>query len=477
MVEKRKLISNSLSMVINRLAQSITTFVLTAAIARMLGAEALGQYLLAFSYYFIFVSIASQGLKVLFTRELAREPEKIPIFLTNGTLLQLIFSIFAYVALCIVVWALPYSADTSTVCYIMGLTVIPFALSNITESIFQAQERMHLIAIATVPVYIVRLFVMIWAMQSKYGVNTLAEITLVSESIILVIEWLLLVGAIQLTWQIDKDFIWSSVKAVRTFFAIEGIAVISSRLQILILSLLSSEALVGIYGGIVQLMQPFLIIANSIVTAIFPSLSKAVTQGKANQRQLTEKFIEILLIIAFPFFLGCCFFSKELLVFLYNPSFAEGSLSLKIIALTLIPLSFSRVLSTVLVANGLERFNLREVVVTNTIGSLAGVLLISQFQLLGAAITDVFMRVVGFSQYFYYTYSRLFSLNIWQIVRRPLLVSALMLPVLIALQKLELNFLLTLIVSTSYYSLIVGFLGVYTLGGPRFIWSKFVKKS
>jgi O-antigen/teichoic acid export membrane protein len=50
-------------MIVNRLAQSITAFVLTAAIARNLGAEAIGQYLLAYSYYFIFVGIASQGLK------------------------------------------------------------------------------------------------------------------------------------------------------------------------------------------------------------------------------------------------------------------------------------------------------------------------------------------------------------------------------------------------------------------------------
>jgi len=477
MVEKRKLISNSLAMLINRLTQSIATFVLTAAIARILGAEALGQYLLAFSYYFIFVNIASQGLKVLFTRELAREPEKTPIFLTNGTLLQFIFSLIGYVALCIVVFLLPYSTETSTICYIMGLTIIPFSLSNITEAIFQAQERMHLIALSTVPVYVLRLCVMIWAMQMKYGVDTLAELLLVSEAIILVIQWLLLIGTVQLKWQIDRDFIWNSIKAARTFFAIEGIAVVNSRLQILILSLLGNEFLVGIYGGIVQLMQPFIIIANSMATAIFPSLSKAVTQGKENQRQITENFIEILLAIALPLLIGCLFFSKDLLIFLYNPSFAQGSLALNIITLTLLFLPFNRSLSYLLVANGFERFNLREVAITTILGSFAGVVLVSQFQLTGAAITDLFIKLLAFSQYVYYTYSRLFSLNLWQILRRPLLVSTLMLPVLIVLQKVNFNFLLTLIISTSYYVFIIGCLGVYTLGGPRAVWLKILKKA
>lgn len=138
---KTKVLINSLSLLINRLAQGVTTFVLTAAIARNLGAYALGQYLLAISYYYIFVNLASQGLKTLFTRELSRSPEETPVYLVSGTLLQLILSFIGYLGLVVWVFLLPYSADTSIVCYVMGLAILPFALSNITEAIFQAQRK------------------------------------------------------------------------------------------------------------------------------------------------------------------------------------------------------------------------------------------------------------------------------------------------------------------------------------------------
>lgn len=475
-MEKRKLINNSFSIIANRLAQSITTFVLTATIARYLGAEALGKYLLAFSYYFIFVTIASQGLKTLFTRELARDPQNTPIFLTSGTCLQLIFSLIGYVALVIVVFLLPYSTETSAICYIMGLTIIPFSLSNITEAIFQAHEKMHLIAISTVPIYILRLIVMIWAMQQNYGVDFLSIILVISESIILVFEWVLLTRIVKPKWQIDKAFIWDSIKAARTFFAIEGIAIVNSRSQILILSLLGSEFTVGIYGGILQLMQPFLIIANSLATAIFPSLSKAVNQGRENQRQIIENFIEILLLISLPLLAGLVILGNRLLIFLYNPNFAQGSTALSIIALTLIFLPFNRSLSFLLLANGLEKVNLREVIVTSTLGSLASVVLVSQFQLVGAAAVELLMRISGFSQYLYCTYTRIFSLNVWQIIRRPLLVSAMMIPVLLILHKINLNFLLTLLISSCYYLLIIGLIAMNKLGSPRTIWSKILNK-
>lgn len=463
-------------MIANRLAQSITAFVLTAAIARNLGVEALGQYLLGYSYYFMFVGIASQGLKVLFTRELAREPEKTSVYLISGTWLQLIFSFLSYGALIIVVFLLPYSSKTSTLCYIIGLTIIPFALSNVTEAIFQAKEKMHLIAIATVPVYILRLLIMIWAMQLKYGVEYLGAILFFSETLILVIEWILITRFVKIQWQIDRVFVWNTIKNARTFVVIEAMAVVSSRIQILILSLLGNEFLVGLFGGIVQLLQPFLIIANSITVAMFPRLSKVADQGREKQQPIAESFIEILLTIGLPLFLGLLFFGKDLLVFIYTPSFAQGSLALSISAVSLLFLPFIRTLCYLLVANHFEIVNLREVFITNTFGSLLGVALVSQYHLLGAAIMSLLMTILGCSQYVYFTYTLLFPLNLWRIIRRPVIIGILMLVVFLILKNINLNFLLTLIIATSSYILFVIFMSIHALGGIHLIWEKFVKK-
>ncbi|MBD2526392.1 oligosaccharide flippase family protein [Nostoc sp. FACHB-133] len=476
MAEKYKFISNSLSMIVNRLAQSITAFVLTAAIARTLGAEALGQYLLAYSYYFIFVGIASQGLKTLFTRELAREPEKTPVYLMSGTWLQLIFSFFSYGALVIVVFLLPYSSTTSTLCYIMGLTIIPFALSNITEAVFQAQEKMHLIAIATVPVYAIRLIIMIWAMQLKYGIGYLGAILFLSETLILIIEWIFISRLVKIQWQIDGKFVINTIKSARTFFAIEAISVVTGRIQILILSLLGNEFLVGLFGGIAQLLQPFSIIANSMILAMFPRFSKAVDQGREKQKQTAETIIEILLIMALPLFLGLLFFGKDLLIFVYDSSFAQANLALRLSAISLVFLPFIRSLSYLLVANGFEIVNLREVVITTIFGSLGGVVLVSRYQLLGAALMVLLMTTLGFSQYIYFTYTRLFSLNLWRIMRRPLIISVLMLPIFILLQKINLDFVFTLLIATCTYGLFVSYLGIRAFGGFRFLWMKLLRE-
>lgn len=476
MFEKRRFISNSLAMVINRVAQSIATFVLSAAIARLLGTDELGQYLLAFTFYSIFIALASEGLKTLFTRELARNPEETPTYLVNGIFLQLLFSLVAYIALVATVFIMPYSDKVSMVCYIMGLAVIPFALSNITEAIFQAQEKMHLIALSTVPIYLLRLLVMLVAMHFKYGIETVAAIFVISEILIFLIQWLCITRFVKPEWKIKGDFLRDTVWAVRTFFAIEGVAVISTRLNVLVLSILGSELLLGLYGGVLQLLQPFLIIANSLATAMFPSMSKVVDQGWNEQRRVTEGLIEVLMLIALPFLVGILFLGRDLLTLVYGPSFAQADLEFKISALSLLLMPFNRALSFLLVANGLEKVNLRELMVTTPISGVLGVFLIYQFQLLGAAAMLPVKMVISGSQYIFATYNRLFVLNLWKIFARPALVSLLMALLLWALKQINFAAWAVMLIGTTAYCVIVGMIGVFVLGGPRLVYTKLLSK-
>ncbi|EDX86239.1 Virulence factor MVIN superfamily [Synechococcus sp. PCC 7335] len=476
MLGKRKFIGNSLAMLINRVTQSIATFMLSAAIARSLGADALGQYLLAFSLYYIFVTLASQGLRVFFTRELARNPEEISIYLTNGTFLQTLLSLVAYISLVAVVFIMPYGEDASAVCYLMGLAIFPFALSNVTEAIFQALEKMHLIAVTTVPIYIIRLFIILAAMQLEYGIRSVVLILVASEALILVIQWLCILRFIKPTWKIKSDFLREILLEARTFFVIEGAAVISTRMEIVILSILGSELLLGLYGAVVQLLQPFLIVANSVIMAIFPAMSRSVGREKNEQRRIAENLIEFLMIMALPFMVGILLLGRGLLIFVYGPSFAEAALAFKIASLTLVILPFIRVLSYLLVANGFEKVNLRELTVTTPLAGTIGVFLVAQFQLLGAPAMQVSKSVISGSQYIYATYSRLFALDLRRIFVRPLLVSLLMVPPLWLLKQSNLEFWIVLIVSIGAYVAIVSTIGILLLGGPRVVYAKLSNK-
>jgi O-antigen/teichoic acid export membrane protein len=472
-MEKRKLISNSLAILINRLTQSITTFVLVASIAHILGPLRLGQYTLAFTYYYLFMTLTSQGFKTLFIREISCQQEKTSTYLVSGTLLQFIFSIIGYLGLVLTVFILPYSTDTSNVCYILGLMIIPFSISNITEAIFQAKEKMHLIPLSTVPIYVLRLIIIIQVMMLQYNLIYISSILVISETLIMLIQWYLIKEFVQFKWHIDWNFIWETFKCSRTFLAIEGIAVLKGRMLVIILSLLSSEVIVGFYGALVQLMQPFEIIAHSLVVAVFPSMSKAVNLGKEKQRYLAESVVEILQCVGLPLIIGVLFMGGDILTLVYgNSRFAEAALAMNVVAVGLVVTAFTRPLGYLLVANGFERVNLIEVTSTSVLTGLIGIPLISKYHLMGAALTSLIIQIITSTQYIYAVYNRLFYLNIKQILIRPLIISFSMLIVFYILKIYSSNIVVNILSATSAYILIISVIATHTFGGYKVVLAK-----
>jgi O-antigen/teichoic acid export membrane protein len=465
MINRRKLVGNSLSLLANQVTQNATSFVLSISIARIMGPYELGQYSLAFSYYFIFMTMSSQGLKTLLTRELAKFPEKVQTCLVSGSLLQFIFSSVGYLALVGLVALLPYRPATSIICYMVGAALIPYGISNVIEAIFQSQEKMHLIAVSTVPIYILRLIVMVVAMKLDAGINAVGLILVASEVLILCIEWILiyrLIGPIR--WKIDWSFMWETAKSARTFLAIESFSVFKVRMQVLILSLLAGETIVGLYSAAVQLLQPFQLISLSLAVATLPTMTKSTGKDDGRVQRLAESVISVLLVVAMPMILIFTFMGGQTLIFVYRDiNFANAGLPLIIASLTMIPLSFTRALSYVMIAYGYQRVNLRTVVINTVTGVILSIFLISGFGIIGAAVSSLIVELSGAAQFVYAVRARVFSIQAWNIFRAPLLSGGLMLAVLLVLQNFSPSILIALILVGIAYVAIVGVVSIQRL--------------
>jgi O-antigen/teichoic acid export membrane protein len=270
---------------------------------------------------------------------------------------------------------------------------------------------------------------------------------------------------------------WNTTKASGSFIVIEGISVLGYRLQVFILSLLGGELVVGLYGAVLQLMQPFQIISHSVVLAVFPKMSKAIDSGKDSQRQITQLTIEILLMVALPLILGLTFFGKDLLILLYREqSFGEAQFALNVFAIGLIASSFVRPLSYLLVANGFEKVNLWQVFITTILDCLISLILVSQYKLNGAAVTVIFTDYIALLIYYIETSRRLFTLQLWSIISRPLIIVIAMLPVFIALKSFDSNIVSVLIISSLIYFILIGILAFYTIYNSNDEWAKLLLK-
>jgi O-antigen/teichoic acid export membrane protein len=279
-------------------------------------------------------------------------------------------------------------------------------------------------------------------------------------------------------WKLDgtvlKDIFWKS----KTFFAIESIAVLNDRMQTLILSFFGSEALVGLYGAVIQLIQPFYIVSHSLSMAVFPGLTKAVEMGREQQKRMAEGITTALLCISLPLFVGSLFVGKDVLSFLYgDASFTAASGALSVSVLAVVLTSFARPLTYVLVANGLERINLYQVVVTSFTGAIVGVVLVSNYQLMGAAIAAVLMSILNVTIYIYAVFSRLFKIDFWSTLQAPLAIGTSMIPVFSILGATVRSVPIGLILASAAYCAIAAAVGIWSVGGPKGLRSQLFQRS
>lgn len=476
---RRKLVGNSLALLANQVTQNATSFILSMSIARILGPYELGQYTLAFTFYFIFMTISSQGLKTLLTREIAKTPGKLQTYLLSGTVLQIGLSLTAYGALFLLVWLLPYRPATQTLCWIVGAALIPYGISNVTEAIFQAQERMHLITISTVPIYILRLAVMFVALKLGYSINVVGMILVMSEVIILLIEWAFVLRINSpLSWKLDWLFIREILLKVRTFLAIESVSVFKLRMQVFFLSLLAGETVVGLYGAAVQLLQPFQLISQSLAVAALPSFARINAEDNERLRRLVETIIAVLLVVAIPLLIGFIFIGGDFLVFIYRDrQFYQASGALIIAGLMMIPLSITRVLSYVLMAKGYERINLRTVVSNTILGAAISITLIPPFQVIGAAVSALIVEISGAAQFYFVTRKRLFPIRLWKVLRKPLFVGACMALVFLGLKALHAPITIIIITAGLACSLLAGVIIIQMLNLQETLKNKILRRS
>src|SRR5947207_1167752 len=146
-----------------------TSFVLYALVARRLGAFEFGQLSLALTLFYIFQVLAAAGLKTLITREVAKDSTTTATYLVHGSVIVLLASALSIATLAVYVRLMGYAAGTASIILLLSLALIPYSLSAVCEGVLQAWERMHLLAVANVPVNVAKVALAFFLLSRSYG--------------------------------------------------------------------------------------------------------------------------------------------------------------------------------------------------------------------------------------------------------------------------------------------------------------------
>jgi O-antigen/teichoic acid export membrane protein len=480
-LERRRLqrvISNALSILTSDVLNRATTFIIYALVARYLGAFEFGQLSLALTLFYTFQVMAGAGLKTLITREVAKDRTKTDCYLVNGSVVVVFFSLGSLIVLKLFLWLMAYSADTTAVILLLSLGLFPFALAAVCEGVLQAWERMNYIAYANVPANLAKIILAYGLMLQGRDLNHLIVLIVVSLVAVVGIEWWLLLRYItRPRLSFDLHFSLAITRTTVTFLGIDIIIAIWAGLNIILLSKLASEIEVGLFSAAAQLMVPVTLIFQSIVVSLFPLMCQRFNAGAQGLQRVAERLIEFLLIIALPTAVGLFFLSDSALLLLYGEAgFLQASAALRIMVGILVLRALTTALGHILLAGLKEKITLRIVTVNAVLSLVLGLIFITQFGLVGAAIASLLTAVVNYFQH-YGPVSKLLP-NLWlsRLVWKPVVAVTVMAFYLILAS--DQGLILTVTAAGLIYMITLITLEIWSSGGPqqfrakyRFLWS------
>lgn len=393
---------NAFAILLSDGTNKAATFALYALVARHLGTLEFAQLSLALTLLYTFQVFSLAGFKTFIAREIAKDKAKTELYLVNGAAIILATSLLSIVTLLLFTRLMNYERETVTITFLLSFSLLPYALSSLCEAVFQAWEKMHYTAYINVPLNVCTAITVFVLLTYGYGLYHIAILLLVASVFSLCSKgWVVVRKITQLRPHIDLHIAQSMARSAFTFLATDGFIVIWGSLNFILLSKLGEKTDVGLYNAATQVIAPVTMIYQGILASLFPIMCRRFELHTSTLQPITENLTELLLIFALPTAIGLFFFADWVFLNLYgNTDFLLSSKVLRIIVWTVITTALIDILGQVFIASLQETFRFRITVINTTLTFVLGLILISQFGLLGAALTSLTVGIINFLQHY-----------------------------------------------------------------------------
>jgi O-antigen/teichoic acid export membrane protein len=379
-------------------------FIMTIIMPRYLGATGYGRLYLAISLTGIMQILVEFGLNSLVAREATRRPEEARRYLRNAGALKAGLWVVALAIVGVVVQIAEYPAETQIAVAVLAVSVLVASQSSLIVAVLQANDRIRWIAVTTVVEKVVYVGLGVTVLVLGYGVLAVAIVMLVGSigALLLDLWWLRsLSRQVDLRSGVESPGWRGLFRQALPFFAVLFFGAIYFRLDVVILSLLKTDSVVGFYGAAYRLFQTTYVLPDAFLFALFPLFCRLSPTPGDGLSMAAQKGLDLLLALGIPIAAGILVLSDEIVTTLYGGEYAESIPLLRVLAIAIVLMYANGVFVQLLIAT--ERQG--RLAVTAGVAAVANVAinlaLIPYLGALGAAIatvaTEALVIVMNFS--------------------------------------------------------------------------------
>lgn len=432
-------------------------------VTRILEADNLGKIDFSKSIVNYFILISSFGIIQYAVREgssIRNQKEKLYVFTNEIFSLNIVTTLVAFLLLLLSVFLINALHPYTILILIFSANVISNAF--LLEWLFTIEEDFMYTTIRSILLQFVSLILMFIFVRERSDYYKYAIITAFSLGGSSFFNYFYSRKYVKLKFTFKMNFS-RHFKPMMVFFLSNVASAIYLNSDITVIGLLSGTYYVGIYSVAVKVYTIIKQVSNSLLLVSVPRLSYFTNNNERDKyNNLLEKIFNSLILFLLPAMMGIIMLSNNIVYIIAGENFERSSVSLSILAVTLIfSVMSALVVYGILIPNKLEKKFLMVSIASAVLNILANFILVPFFQEVGAAISTLFseLMILISSFYFgknYFKISNIFS-NIISAVIGSIIVLIVCLSVNILLNNTLLICLVSITISVILYLLFLVF--------------------
>lgn len=449
----QRLVKNTTVLVVSQVIGYILAFFYSIYSARYLGVEDFGFLSAALAFAGIFSILTDLGLRSLTVREVARDPELADKYLSNAFTLKIILSILSFILVIFIAYLSGYTAEKSYVFYFVVLSLIMNSFSNIFNAIFQAEEKMEYQSVGQIINNVLMFVGIFMAIGYQLNLVAFALVYFLASAIsfiytVIICVWKFVVPKIKF----DFPF-WRVMLKEALPIAVSGIfALISFRIDMVMLEFIRGSMDVGWYSAAYRLMEALLYFPTMYTLSVYPLLARFFVDSRRSLEISYYKSFKYLLMISVPIVAATTILAPQIILFLYQSSYSESIIALQIL-IWAIPFTFvSYVLCSAIVSVNKQWEVVRITFITMIINVGLNLILIPTWGFVAAAVVTVITEFCLFISYYYVVSSHICPISPTKVLLKPILASIVM---CIFLLLVKINLILEIIIGTIIYFVVL----------------------
>lgn len=396
-----RLIINLVTQTGTEIVGALMGLVLTSALAKTLGPEIYGQYILALSLAGLFGVGVEFGSNRILVRQIARSPENGSTVVANGLILRGLAAVIMSILLCSVLLILGYTPQAVALILVIWLMSCINLITTTIRMWFHGLQRMEYDAIIRGTQAVLTTVIGLAVLSLNPSMEAVA-FSMVAVSFVTFITTYLVAVC-----KIEKMRVSDSTRAGALRLARMGLPIlvaglfasISFRADSVLLSIFSTEVEVGQYGAAYNTVLSLALFSLMLNNVFFPLLSVAYTHGTQTFQTTVRATVRYVGLLGLPMSFGLFTLSEPIINLIYGAEFTPAILLMRIVSPALALMFLSTQLSTVCIALNKQHKILPVLFISAVVNVSLNIVLIPSTGAVGASIVTTLTEFVALVSY------------------------------------------------------------------------------